>query len=190
MSETAITHTGGGAFATARRGGIDEYERAFIHQRRERRVPVQHIANMLGRNVADVALYVSTLTPAPEPPPPPRVRKNLPIHTAIGTTEILDAIVDDVEIRHELALGSVLGRGMSERVIAARFEAYWLARQVLNHKGQPRFSFPLLAKFFGRDHTTISGAITKMRARGYPQATPSYAPVSAAVLPSVHSEQG
>lgn len=75
MSETAITHTGGGAFATARRGGIDEYERAFIKQKRERGVPVQHIASMLGRPVSDVAAMVEAMAVVAPPPkaykPPP-----------------------------------------------------------------------------------------------------------------------
>ena len=48
MSATANVSRGG-EHATARRGGIDAWEIAFIDQKRSQRVPDSAIAQMLGR---------------------------------------------------------------------------------------------------------------------------------------------
>ena len=53
MSATANVSRGG-EHATARRGGIDAWEIAFIDQKRARGFPDAAIANMLGRHVATV----------------------------------------------------------------------------------------------------------------------------------------
>lgn len=155
MSETAITHTGGGVFATARRGGIDAYDVEFIRQRRKHGAPDSAIAKMLGRPVESVSSIDRALPATKDKPTKSR---------AYIAPDIL-ALIAELEAKHGAKPGSVLSPSATPKSNEARLEAYCRVRALRDARGRHRFTYPAMAEMFDRHHTTISTAIAKHSSR-------------------------
>lgn len=70
MSEAHFTDSG--LYATARRGGIGQYETALAFQLRERGVSIQNIAMQIGRSQEDVRAVLTGTVRQPRPEPEKR----------------------------------------------------------------------------------------------------------------------
>jgi chromosomal replication initiation ATPase DnaA len=56
---------------------------------------------------------------------------------------------------HGLNVGDLTGRNRSRKLVRARQEAMWRARQVKRPDGRNRYSFPQIGRALNRDHSTI-----------------------------------
>lgn len=65
-------------------------------------------------------------------------------------------LVDDVSARRGVTRAELCGRRRSRAVAAARHELWWLIRQ----HPERCYSFPEIARLFGKDHTTVLHGIT------------------------------
>lgn len=66
------------------------------------------------------------------------------------------AIVEEIANRHEVKVADILSPKRCKKIVAARDEAI-RALGIAN----PRWSYPDLGRFFGRDHTTIMHSLQK-----------------------------
>jgi hypothetical protein len=161
----------GGEFATARRGGLDAYELAFIAQKIEAGVPVSAIAKMLRRPVetirdglpprfreaARVEQAPSTPTPASRQtvsaeqvkwrPMPPRAK----------------AIVREVCDAYCVTFGEITGDSYVRAIAHARQDAF-------NRLADADFPLADIGRFFRRDHTTVLTGIRAYEKRAISKA--------------------
>jgi hypothetical protein len=172
MDQPVFTSSSGN-FATARRGGFDAYELAFIEEKLAAGVPASGIARMLGRNVNDVASRVRALTTpleAVEPsedapkgkpfkvglrPPPPPDEPTILLSLWRGLIAVpppkptMAGIAAEVAQRYDISLEDLLGRSHAKRCTIPRQEAMWRMVQA------KRWSLPEVGRYFDRDHTTV-----------------------------------
>lgn len=69
-------------------------------------------------------------------------------------------IIRSVEFRHGLTPGEITGARRNTKVVRARHEAMWIAKEL-----HPHLSFPAIGRIFNRDHTTVLHALRKYEAR-------------------------
>ena len=69
-------------------------------------------------------------------------------------------IIRSVEFRHGLTPGEIAGARRNTKVVRARHEAMWIAKEL-----HPHLSYPVLGRIFNRDHTTVLHALRKYEAR-------------------------
>lgn len=61
-----------------------------------------------------------------------------------------------VAAKHGVRIAELEGPGRWRSLAYARFEAFYLARQVVRQDGKPRWSYPTIGRYFGgRDHATV-----------------------------------
>lgn len=75
------------------------------------------------------------------------------------------SVVAEVALRHGVSLDALLSRRRTEKLAWARFEAWWMLRQVLRANGSPVWSLPQIGRMFGRDHSTVVAGLARYRAR-------------------------
>ncbi len=75
----------------------------------------------------------------------------------------MEEILADVCARHELNPIAVRGERRATDLCRARHEAMWLIRE------QTGFSFPMIGRFFHRDHSTVQAACWRHQQRLYDQ---------------------
>lgn len=69
-------------------------------------------------------------------------------------------IIRSVEFRHGLTPGEITGARRNAKVVRARQEAMWIAKEL-----HPHLSFPTIGRLFNRDHSTVLHALKKYEAR-------------------------
>jgi hypothetical protein len=164
----------GGEHATARRGGIDAWEREFIREKRAAGVPDSAIAKMINRPVQMVREVPNLIEPpAPVEPvantaEPARLRAKPAAEPARQRPpqkaqprpmpERVQAIVNWVAMEHDVTFDEIVGPSTVKHIARARQQAYAEIRE-LRRPGPPclpSYSFAQIARWFGgRDHTTI-----------------------------------
>ena len=77
----------------------------------------------------------------------------------------IDRIVRDVAERHGLLPYDLTGPAQWKRECRARFEAMWLARQIIGRDGKPLYSLPQIGRHFNRDHTSVLNALRRYEER-------------------------
>lgn len=82
------------------------------------------------------------------------------IIAALATRGLLD-IVDDVCGRRGVTRVELCGHGRSRAVVRARHELWWRIRE----HPERSYSLPEIARWFGRDHTTVLSGINAHRRR-------------------------
>lgn len=152
-----------GEYATARRGGLDDFEIAFIYKQAAARRTATQISKMIGRNVEDVRAVMAEPPPAacastPEPDPPAFLQPP-PKRTVLSLWKgEIDAtptwtrrdIVLYVAYRHDMTPAELCGQRRTRRHTRVRWEAMWLMSQ------QKRWSLLQIAQALGGlDHTTV-----------------------------------
>ena len=175
MSATANTSKGG-EYATARRGGIDQWERDFIRAKRDAGVPDSAIAKMIDRPaqmVRDVPNLMDKPEPIPveAPPEPARLRAPpapTPIRPRSPQKSAPRPMPDRVKVivawlcaEHGVTLEEMTGPSREPRVVCARQEAYAEIRE-LKRPGSlsPSYSWNTIGRWFGgRDRTTVSEGV-------------------------------
>lgn len=70
-------------------------------------------------------------------------------------------IIAEVAERHEMTPAEITGPWRWKRHCRARYEAMWLARQVMGKDGKPLYSLPEIGRVFRRDHTTVINALRR-----------------------------
>ena len=70
-------------------------------------------------------------------------------------------IIAEVAERHDMAPAEIIGPMRWKRHCRARYEAMWLARQVMGRDGKPLYSLPEIGRVFRRDHTTVINALKR-----------------------------
>ena len=63
-------------------------------------------------------------------------------------------IARDFEVKRNVDLKVIMSRERLHKIAVLRQELMWTLRQV-KINGRPRYSYPQIAKFLRRDHTTI-----------------------------------
>jgi chromosomal replication initiation ATPase DnaA len=165
----------GGEFATARRGGIDALELAFIFEKRGAGVSDFSIANMIGRPVASVRSIPLELmaeehpTPAPPPPITRRAISKITVRPreqpSRGMPPRVRAIVKEVADRHGLSIKALIGAVKSNRVSSARHEAFALIREIKQGTA-PAYSLSMIGSWFGgRHYATVLNGICRHEER-------------------------
>lgn len=70
-------------------------------------------------------------------------------------------IIAEVADKHGLTPDDITGRSRVHKIIHARHEVMWTARQVKLADGRPRYSFPMIGRLMKRDHSTIVNGVTR-----------------------------
>jgi chromosomal replication initiation ATPase DnaA len=70
--------------------------------------------------------------------------------------EVRDAMIEFVAPRYGVTLADVMGKSRIRPIAYARQEVMWRLRNIKGPDGQPRHSFPAIARALGMmDHTSI-----------------------------------
>lgn len=164
----SVTHYWTSPGAPLRRGGLDGYEMAFVHQKAAAGYPASAIAKMLARNVEGVQAMMpevavtrrapATATPAPETPTPP-----VPKPTLHGR---LMPVVRQIAKESGFSVEDLVGFDRKRPLAWARQRAYYECYQIMRDDGTRYFSTLRIGAVFGdRDHTTIFHGIKAHAAR-------------------------
>jgi len=159
MSNALFETTSPGAFATARRGGIDLTEVQFIADKLLEGGSVQSISRMVGRPACDVAAVAATL--------PRNARRAYgPAKPQVVFLQGWDApehgllrIAREVAAKHKLTVAELRGPSAKHTVAHPRQEAFWLSRAA----GYP--TTQIGQWYGGRDHTTILWGVRQHQRR-------------------------
>lgn len=65
------------------------------------------------------------------------------------------ALAGEVCATHKITLAELTGHSTAQRLVQVRHEFMWKARAMTREDGRPRFSFPQIGRFLGRDHTSV-----------------------------------
>ena len=164
-----VTHYWTSPGAPLRRGGLDGYEMAFVHQKASEGYPASAIAKMLARNL-DVVLEMmppvvvtrqapamAVLAPqAPKPHPTPK--PSLDVR--------LMPVVRRIAEETGFAVEDLLGMSRRRPLTRARQRAYYECYQIMRDDGTRHFSTLRIGHAFSdRDHTTIIHGIEAHAAR-------------------------
>ena len=63
-------------------------------------------------------------------------------------------IARDFEVKRNVDLKIIMSRERLHKIAVLRQELMWILRQV-KINGRPRYTYPQIAKFLRRDHTTV-----------------------------------
>jgi len=74
-------------------------------------------------------------------------------------------IIREVAEAHGLTPSDIIGRERTRPYSRARHEAMWRLYQVRLVDGRRRYSFPMLGRIFGRDHTVCLHGVRRHEAR-------------------------
>jgi chromosomal replication initiation ATPase DnaA len=67
----------------------------------------------------------------------------------------LQQIIADTALAHGLRVADLKGHDLARKIVRARQEAMWAAREVKRPDGRNRYSFPQIGAAFNRDHSTV-----------------------------------
>lgn len=155
--------------APLRRGGLDGYELAFVHQKAAEGHPASAIAKMLGRNldaVLEMMPPVVVTRQAPEmavfareePKPHPTPKPSLDVR--------MMPIIRRVSEETGFPVADLLGKSRARALTQARQRAYYECYQIMRGDGTRHFSTLRIGfAFSDRDHTTIIHGIEAHAAR-------------------------
>lgn len=161
-----------GIFATARRGGVDDYEMSQILSLRARGVGIQNIANMLGRPASTVEAFLApvlqAVTPSVRQPPTPDAepvaweRPSGGVYTH-DIRAILDRIVTEECARAYMPEEAMFSYSCIEGQPAMRWAAYYRASLMTG------LTHTALGKYFNRSLTSITRGIKAHIERPLPE---------------------
>lgn len=120
--------------------------------------------------------------PAREPEPtavetPPRPKFAPPKGRLPTTRTHWMAIVQEVAIKHDIDVKSILGPARNHYIARARFECFYRMRNEIIVAGEP-ISLPQIGRRFGRDHTTVLHGLRRHAAILKSSENPSGAAIS------------
>ncbi len=73
------------------------------------------------------------------------------------------AVIREVAEAHQVSVESLLIKSRRHGLDAARAEAMWRVRALYwPHMGRFRPSYPMIGRWFGRDHTSVINAVSKV----------------------------
>jgi hypothetical protein len=159
-----LMESGAGRFATARKGGIDADEIAFIQAKARSGLTATQIAKQIGRPVLDVAPWMrappqkACMEPRPDNPPPPPGPSQPMVMLSLwrGLIKVnpprstMEEIAREVADRYRVPLADIRGHGRAQGFVIPRQEAMWRMYESRQWSNQQIGNY-----FSGRDHTTV-----------------------------------
>jgi len=142
------------------------------------RMMVAHGSRKLLRALRGEPEPVETFARIPKRPEPKR-RRYTPVsaRTHKSMPSAVQRIVEQVAAEFGVSTDELCGAGRSPYLVRARSVAYRLLRDRLHTNGEAITSFPRIAGYFGRDHSTVCYAINHFAdyCRHHPQVADAYA---------------
>lgn len=158
----------GGEFATSRRGGLDQWERAFVNQKRAAGCSDFAIAKMLARS----ALEIRAVPYMQEVPrhDPPRIRLEAIERVAPPPPRTMPKAIRDMVSYlascYEITFEDLVGQAKAKKYTHPRHEAFARVREIVDDQGHPKYSFIVIGQWFGgRDHSTVLSGVKAHRKR-------------------------
>lgn len=164
-----VTHYWTAPCAPLRRGGLDGYEMAFVHQKASEGYPASAIAKMLARSLDAVLEMMPEVAVTRQAPATAMHAPEAPMPTPIPKPTLhgrLMPVVRQIAKETGFTVEDLVGFDRKRPLAHARQRAYYECYQIMRDDGTRYFSTLRIGAVFGdRDHTTIYHGIKAHAAR-------------------------